>query len=79
MSAAYQPTSITPRVTDDHKRAVWGALKPPARLMLDEIARLTEIPVSIVTEVWAMGSAAGALVYQDDGPSYRGIMRKAAE
>ena len=78
MSAAYQPTSITPRVTDDHKRAVWGALPPGERLPLDQIARITGLDLSIVIEVWAMASAAGALVYSDDGPGWRGIMRKVA-
>lgn len=74
--STYQPTSITPRVSDAHKAAVWNALPPGTRLPLDEIARLTGIADSIVTEVWAMASAAGALVYSDDGPGFRGIMRK---
>lgn len=72
----YQPTSITPRVTDAHKAAVWNALPPGTRLPLDEIARITGIADSIVVEVWSMASAAGALVYSDDGPGFRGIMRK---
>ena len=75
----YQPTSITPRVTEAHKRAVWNALPPGTRLPLDEIARLTGIADSIVIEVWSMASAAGALVYSDDGPGWRGIMRKVAK
>ena len=75
MSAAYQPTSITPRVTDDHKRAVWGALPPGERLPLDQIARITGLDLSIVIEVWSMASAAGALRYVDEGAGFRGIER----
>lgn len=71
----YQPTSITPRVTEAHKRAVWNALPPGTRLPLDEIARLTGIADSIVIEVWSMASAAGALRYVDEGAGFRGIER----
>ena len=75
MSAAYQPTSITPRVTNDHKRAVWEALKPPARLMLDEIAERAGVSAGIAAEVWAMAAAKGALRYVDEGAGFRGIER----
>lgn len=71
----YQPSAIAARVTDAHKRAVWDALAPPARLMLDEIARLTGVPGSIVCEIWAQGRAAEKLRYVDDGCGCRGIER----
>ena len=75
MTAPYQATTITPRITDAHKRAVWRALTPPARLLLRELAEVSGVDQAICTEIWAQGHAAGKLRYVDQGVGYRGIER----
>lgn len=75
MTTTYQPTRVAARVTPDHKRAVWAAIVPPARLDLPGIAAATGIDSSIVIEIWAEGSAAGRLREVNQGPGFRWIER----
>lgn len=71
----YQPSMIAEWVTPEHKRAVWEALAPPARLDLAGIAAATGLHGSIVNEIWAEGSAKGRLRLVDQGPGFRWIER----
>lgn len=75
MTGAYQPSRIAERVTPAHKRAVWAAIAPPARLDLCGIAAATGLDGAIINEIWAEGSAAGRLRLVDQGPGFRWIER----
>ena len=66
MTAPYQPSSVAARVTAAHKRAIWAAIAPPARLDIGGIARATGIDFAIVAEVVAMAQGAGRCVIRDE-------------
>lgn len=77
MTAAYIPTSITARVTQEQKVAVWAALAQP-RSGFDEIASAAGVSVTIAMEVVAMGRAAGRIEINDSDRQNIQISRRAA-
>ena len=70
---AYVPSRVAARVTRQDKIKVWRAIQPPARLFFTGIAEATGVPLSIVMEIWAEGSAAGRMRIGDDTPGFRFI------
>lgn len=57
-------------LTDDQKRRFMAAVRS-APMMFGEIASASGLPMAVVLDCWAAGSAAGKLAIEDDLPGLR--------